>query len=311
MKKKINLKAEISNWFKSDRQFETGKQLFMSHGRNLSFKNILNRGGHTADNFKFLCYELAKMVGIPEPIYKKWLKIPLAKDEAPEVETNINDLPIEKLAAELEVININELSWPVVQQLVKHLDVKPENRKKASMIEALSKARIQKISTTVPDNVKRSFKLREEFPFLKRKDCPGVLKELVADMLTCYDDYVAGHQKLVEGVGPEEMEALSKSVVEDYLENRQIWSELDHYKKTGQILGEHPFFAWINRRDEIRQMKDADLVQLRDQLKNKIPRTKKLIKDEPDHKDTAKREERVTQFEQELLEVNTLLGLEE
>jgi len=315
MKVNENPKAAILNWFESDRDFETGKQLYLRHGRNLSFKSTLNRAGNTQANYNFLCYELAKVAGIPEMVYKTMLKTALVSSAAPASESqnpgNDGVLTIAQMAEQIELVDITTLDWPQVQQLAAMLEIKPASRKKKDLISALQEAKTKKFVSTVPDNIKRSIKLREEFPFLKQKTCPGVLKELVADMLTAYDAYIQGHSKLVEGSSAEEIAELSKSVVENYLENREIWDELNHFKTTGTLLGKHPIFDWMKRKAEIHAMKDAELVILRDQLKNKIPRTKKQIADEPDHKETAKRVQRVEQFEQELLEVNTLLGISE
>jgi hypothetical protein len=315
MKVKENPKAAILDWFQSDRDFETGKQLFFRHGQNLSFKTTLNRIGNSPSNYSFLCYELAKIAGIPEMQYKAMLKTALVSSVAPAEESkqpaNTEPLTIEEMAAQIELVDVSTLEWPQVQQMAAILELKPASRKKKDMIAALQEAKTKKFVSVVPDNIKRAIKLRDEFPFLKQKTCPGVLKELVADMLTAYDAYIESHGKLVEGASGDEIAELSKSTVENYLENREIWAELNHFKTTGELLGKHPIFDWMKRKAEIHAMKDAELVILRDQLKNKIPRTKKQIADEPDHKETAKRVQRVEQFEQELVEVNTLLGINE
>lgn len=308
------MKQKILEWFKSDRQFESGKQLYMRFGSNMSFKTMLNRAGNTPDNFKFMCYDLAKLAGISEGQYKMMLKAPLENVEPLPEETivvDINTIPIEKLAEQIELIDISELKWKTVQALVKQLKLKPAGKKKPHYLKALEVAKTTKFVSVVPDNVKRSIKLREEFPFLGKKDCPEVLKILVNDMLTAYDDYIKGHQKLVEGASQNDIEALSESVTENYLENRQIWDELNHYKEEGELLGNHYIFVWLDRRAEIVAMQNPELVKLRDQLNNKIPRTKKQILDDPNHKETVKREVRIAQFEMELELVNDLLGLEE
>ncbi len=310
-----NPNAMIKAWFESDRDFESGKQLYFRFSRNLAFRTVLNRIGNTPLNYKTMCYELAKIANIPEGVYKNMLNTPLVTSNASADEHadpgNTETLTIEQMAEQLELVDISTLEWPQVQKLVALLDLKPGSRKKDDMIAALHEAKTKKFVASVPDNVKRSIKLREEFPFLKQKTCPGVLKELVADMLTAYDAYITGHSKLVEGVEAGELEELTKSVVDNYLENREIWDELNHFKTTGDLLGKHPIFAWMNRLDVIKGMEKSDLVILRDQLKNKIPRTKKQIADDPDHKETAKRMERVEWFEKELTAVNTLLGIHE
>jgi len=128
-------------------------------------------------------------------------------------------------------------------------------------------------------------------------------------MLTAYENYTTNHDKLTTEQNPALVGKICESVVEDYLENRLIWDELIHYRDKGTILGHHPIFAWKKRIGQIRGMSNAELIKLRDQLNNKIPRTRKLILDTPGHKDNFKRAKRLEVFEKELAETNLLLGL--
>lgn len=186
--------------------------------------------------------------------------------------------------------------------------------KKAKTAEAPKKKQtpppVEKISD-IPAQIKKTIRLREEFPFLKTPECPNELKILVADMLTAYETYKTDHEKLFEAATQEEIQELSKSVVENYIENKLIWKELNHFKEHGKVLGEHPVFSWMKRLEQIRSMNNSELIKLREQLKNKIHRTRKLIKDNPEHAETGKRTERQQSFEKELKEVERLLGLNE
>lgn len=306
------IKNIIIDWFKKDRSFETGKQLFIKHGSSMSFKITLNRAGNTPDNYKFLCYELAKLAGLTESQYKNFLKVPLMKaisEETRNTKIDINDLSPEEILDQIASVNLDDLTYNTARAVMKIAEVKVEKPNKAKIFAVLADMKKARVLVSVPVEVKRSFKLREEFPFLKQKDCPPILKELVADMLTAYDNFIEGHQKMVGTMDEETINSLSKEVVENYLENRQIWEELNHYKEKGELLGNHPLFEWIGRRNEITDMKTADLVQLQKQLENKIPRTKKKIADEPDHKETENRQKRVEQFELELSLVKKLLGI--
>lgn len=307
----MNIKNEILNWFKTDRSFETGKQLFLKHGKSMSFKLTLNRAGNTPDNYKYLCYELAKIAGISEVQYKNILQVPLMKDISVETRGKVNELnDPQDILDQIETVDLTTLEWNKLRAVFKLSGLKTEGKaNKVTIIEALQKEKQTRLVQSVPVEIRRSIKLREEFPFLKSKECPGILKELVADMLTAYENYVEGHQKMVESMDESVVNEISQTVVENYLENRMIWDELKYYKETKELLGQHPFFAWTKRREEIRNMNTPDLVKLKSQLENKIPRTKKLITDEPDHKETANRQERVTEFEHELTEVKQLLGL--
>lgn len=310
MKKEI-----VLTWLKTDRDYNTGVALYQKYGTNLAFKTMINRYSESKQMFDQLCYELAKEADINERMLNQILSKPVAKPEPPKAEEKTkqtaNDLPVEELARLIDIVDVRELDYFKAVELLGHLEIKSASRKKEDVLKAVEQYKLKKLDQAVPDKIRHTMKLREEFPFLKEKDCPGELKELVADMLTAYDNYTQAHAKLFENISQKEVEELSKDVVENYLENRQIWAELNHYKEHGEVLGEHPLFDWIKRRDEIRAMKEGDLVKLRDSLRNNLPRTKKLIKDEPDHKDTEKRHERVEQFEKELDLVNQLLKIGE
>jgi len=305
----MSKQSEIIKWFEEDRDYESGKQLFIRHGVNLSLKNQFNRSGKTDYLYKTLCYELAKIAGISEASYKQKLQKPLMAVIREEIKVDINTLTPEEIFNKLSDVDVNDLSWPNVQAVSKLTGIKPAGKKKADLFEVVVQFKKNLVINSVPEKVKRSIRLREDFPFLKSKDCPGILKELVNDMITDYENYVEGHAKLQNETDPELIAALSKSVVEDYLENRQIWAELTHYKNTGEFLAEHPLFAWIERKNEIQALSTPELVKLKDQLENNIPRNKKKIADEPEHKETAKRQERVDQFEKELILVKQLLNM--
>lgn len=162
----------------------------------------------------------------------------------------------------------------------------------------------------IPEQVKKTIRLREEFPFLASPDCPNELKILVHDMITAYTTYVDDHKKLFEATTGEELQEIAASVVENYIENHEIWDELNHYKANGQLLAKHPIFAKNDRIAEIQAMSTAEHVKLQKNLMNNIARTKKNIADAPDHKNTEERKKSVEQWEVELEEVNKILGLD-
>lgn len=305
------LKDEIKKWFESDRSYEAGRTLFFKYSSNLAFKSVLNRQGNTSSNYARLCYELAKLAGIPEPLYKRILLTPVIKQSAnvPEaVKVDINTLAAEDILKDVELYNLDELKYPNLLQVYKSSNLKGA-RSKVDIKNALTELKSNKLVQAVPEEVKRAFRLRQEFPFLYTKECPDTLKILVADMITAHELYVQSHAGLIESMDENTIAALSKSVVENYLENRLIWEELNHYKVKGTILGKHPIFDWIKRKEEIGKMAVPDLVKLKDQLENNIPRTVKKITDEPEHTKTAERQQRVEHFRKELAEVKRLLSI--
>lgn len=155
----------------------------------------------------------------------------------------------------------------------------------------------------------RRIVLRKEFPFLSQDDCPNELKILVADMITSHDRYVKGHLRLFEVAHKGEKECFDavKDTVENYIENRQIWAELEHYKQTGKILGEHPIFR---KRERHRQLLELDLKSLkREQLsiKQKIKYRKQLLDENPNDELTFERKEEMENLNEELKMVTRLI----
>jgi hypothetical protein len=161
----------------------------------------------------------------------------------------------------------------------------------------------------IPEQIRKTIRLRDEFPFLADPNCPDEFKILVHDMINDYASYVANHKRLFEATTGEELQEIAAAVVEDYLENHEIWDELNHYKTTGKILGKHEIFATTDRMLEIRNMTTADQVKLQKNLMNNIARTKQKITEQPEHKNTSDRKASVAKFEVELEEVNRILGL--
>ena len=129
---------------------------------------------------------------------------------------------------------------------------------------------------------KKIIKLREEFPFLGRKDCPDVLALLVNKMLTAYDEYrdLRGDLFSVDGNDLDKCYQTSRSIVDAYILNREIWEELNYYKLHGKILGAMAHFKVKRIDQKYREMGTVDLVKI---VSNNIPRKmsyyKKLLAD--------------------------------
>jgi hypothetical protein len=128
-------------------------------------------------------------------------------------------------------------------------------------------------------------------------------------MLTAYDAYKLAHESLFTSKTFEQIHQASRDTVENYLENRSIWLELNYYKENGSILGKHPIFDWMRRLDAIRHLKVGDLVTLKIRIENNLVRNRAAVRRQPGHPATADRKERIQKMEKELSEVNRLLNL--
>ncbi len=183
---------------------------------------------------------------------------------------------------------------------------------KEVLIAASGPPTLEEVTTFIaelPEYVRKSIKLRDEFPFLREKDCPEPLKILVADMISAYENYMLAHERLFAAVTPEEFAEATADVVENYLENREIWDELEYYKQKKELLGKHPVFEQMVRFKEIAKMKGNELAKLQKSLENNISRNKKKIEEQPEHPETHNRTEKVEAYQRELTEVKRLLGL--
>lgn len=161
----------------------------------------------------------------------------------------------------------------------------------------------------VPPEVRKVFRLREEFPFLSEKECPDELKILVADLLSSHDRYIADHEKLFAATTPEEIAELSASVVENYLENREIWDELNHFKTEGKPLGVHPVWQRTARLEELKKLSNAELIKLSKNIPTNISRIAKKLEEDPENKETPKRQVALENYKWEHEEVKKLLNL--
>jgi len=144
---------------------------------------------------------------------------------------------------------------------------------------------------------------------LRQSNCPPELKILRTDMNAAYDAYKQGHDSLFSAKTNDQVYDQARATVENYLNNRLIWEELNHYKKQGQILGRHPIFDWMRRVDEIRRLKIGDLVNLKIRLENNLIRNRAAVRRSPNHPETGKRKDRIIQMQGELSEVNRLLNI--
>lgn len=149
---------------------------------------------------------------------------------------------------------------------------------------------------------KPKFIIRNEFPFLKRDDCPQVLKILVADMLTSHEKYVKAHGKLFEVAHKSEDVCfeVADELVDNYLVNRQIWNELEHYKKTGKLLGEHPIFEEQKKKEEAENMTEQEMEKKIKNLDRQLKYRKKRLKNNRDNENISERKEEMKALRQEI-----------
>lgn len=261
-------KEQVLEYLQTDRTLLGGRNLYNKlPNKSLALQNSFARMTNTPANVARLQYQLAKTVGIAERQLNILLQQPLKKSldkveiDAPQP-TDLT--PEEKLLA----FNSDTADFFGAKELAKELGVKPKGRKKEDLFDSLAIHRNALINAQVkalPVEVKASIKLREQFPFLREATCPDSLKLLVNDLITSYETFKEAQPKLHDLLDADAAKAAVDVVLENYFNNKEAWNELEHYKSTGQILGEHPLFERLEAKEAISALNTVDLT---DKIKN-------------------------------------------
>jgi hypothetical protein len=150
-------------------------------------------------------------------------------------------------------------------------------------------------------------KFRESWPFLSEPDCPQELKILAADKITAWEESMRAHEELFLCTTPEQCYETAKKVLENYSNNRKIFSEFTHYKEHHSVLGEHPIFKESRQTAELRAMPIMELVRKKENLEEAIWRAGNEIKkgDKPHLRPL--REERIAAKRRMLAEVKRMI----
>lgn len=158
------------------------------------------------------------------------------------------------------------------------------------------------------DRNKHSF--RNDWPFLSRPDCPPQLKALAADKISCWERYTEAHRRLFDCSSVEECYQVAHELIENFKENRQIFEELEYYKKHNSVLGVHRIFGQYKRFDELKGKNVIELVTLYQKtLPHRIWRIESEIKKGDKPHLQGEREARLKEVQAELAEVKRLLGI--
>lgn len=126
-----------------------------------------------------------------------------------------------------------------------------------------------KISDAVPPAA-APVSFRDDWPFLQNADCPNELKILATDKITAYRNYVAAHEQLFNCTTLEECYATAKKVIENYIENRKIRSELAYYKEHSTVLGKHPIFDEMKHIAALRRLPVTELFRRKKNLEEAV-----------------------------------------
>ena len=119
----------------------------------------------------------------------------------------------------------------------------------------------------VSEDAKTGLKLHEEYPFLDDENTPDAMKALVTDKFAAYRNFAKNHAALVVGLDEneanEKIYELAKAAVENFSLEADIKKELDFYKVQGKVLGKHPKLNTLRIEQEINELSEAELVEMK------------------------------------------------
>lgn len=161
-------------------------------------------------------------------------------------------------------------------------------------------------SYSFSETKKKSF--REEFPFINEIGCPIELQTLVTRKITAYHNYVNEHKKLISCSNAEEMGECCRLIIENYLDNRSIYDELNYYKNHHYLLGKHPIFDEMNHRKRLNNLSIKELYKRKIQVENNIWRVKSEIKKGDKPELIVKRRDKLRSYQEELADIERMLG---
>lgn len=151
---------------------------------------------------------------------------------------------------------------------------------------------------------------REEFSFLNEPDCPVELEALASRKFARYHAYIDLHRQLPGCNDLKECARISRELINNYLENRAIWAELNYYQKHRAIMGKHPIFAAYARRKNLLSMSVKDLMLRKRRIEANIWRVQSELKKKEKPYLEQERKERLLGYQSELGEINKLLDEE-
>lgn len=131
------------------------------------------------------------------------------------------------------------------------------------------------------ETTEKMVKFRDRFPFLRDAKCPDILKILVSDMFAAYDTYVQSFcdlQEVPDDIQNEMSYCYAAAAVENYLEDRAIWAELEYYKEKNALLGKHPKVAAYLAAGEMSQKPDLEVSSIRRNAASNISKWKANLK---------------------------------
>jgi hypothetical protein len=157
----------------------------------------------------------------------------------------------------------------------------------------------------LPEPPRRRY--RDEFPFLADHDCPPELKILATDKLTAHQRYTQAHDRLFDCTSLDECFQTAREVIDNFVENRAIYDEMEYFREHRTVLGRHRIFAQFRQLNKLRKLSIIQLLAEQRRLRSAIWRIKDEIKKGTKPHLLSEREQRLRDKETLLAEVDKFI----
>ena len=270
------MKERIITYLKGPRAYAEGMTLYEQYGANLRLKATFRRLGETELTRITLLDELRRLAGISEQQFRQLPRLADAAEQpavaeksenrAEEAENRATEAEIRAEGAEIRAEEAEERAADAEERA-------QEAEKRASEAEE---------NTLASESLKEMVNFRDRFPFLRLPDCPDVLKVIVSDLFAAYDRYRAAHAALAElpdDADRKQAEQLAAEAVENYLQDRALLEELEHYRDHGTLLGRHPTVAASMQTASLKDLSDLDVEKIRKNAASNASKWRKKLEE--------------------------------
>lgn len=270
------MKERIITYLKGPRAYAEGMTLYEQYGANLRLKATFRRLGETELTRITLLDELRRLAGLSEQQFRQLPRLADAAEQpavaeksenrAEEAENRATEAEIRAEGAEIRAEEAEERAADAEERA-------QEAEKRASEAEE---------NTLASESLKEMVNFRDRFPFLRLPDCPDVLKVIVSDLFAAYDRYRAAHAALAElpdDADRKQAEQLAAEAVENYLQDRALLEELEHYRDHGTLLGRHPTVAASMQTASLKDLSDLDVEKIRKNAASNASKWRKKLEE--------------------------------
>lgn len=274
---------EIITYLSGPRDYASGIDLYKKFGMN---RMLLKRFqfDETETTREILFDELRKIAGLSEIEFARLPRRAAPSQKASHVPAHSVEADRRDPAPDEVLISLADNFGVTVDELMsddfqdKVLVMDENSERIDELTEELEQLRSE--YATTPEPVKKMIRFREKYKFLNDPDCSDILKILVSDMFTAYGQYKEAFtnlQAMPDNTGAADAYADCEKLVENYLSNREIWDELDHYRRTGEILGKAAKFKEIEAAENLAALSDVDLMKKIQSAKVNVSKNKRRL----------------------------------